>query len=310
MESTVSIDHEKWLQLRRKGIGGSDAAAVCGLSRWKTPLTVYLEKIGEIPSNQPDNEYMYWGRVLEEVVAREFEKRTHLKVRRVNHVIYHKVHKFMIANIDRKIANENALLECKTASQFHEDEWKDGKIPQEYLLQVHHYLAVTGFSRAYIAALLGGHTFIIQKIDRDPEIIDYLIKIESEFWHMVETRTPPAIDGSDESTRLLNLLYPHAVEDSIELDNTLNATIEERNRLAEKIKELERLKNEKENLIKYALKEHETGKTNKYIVSWKNISSIRLDTKALKKDHQEIYQEYAKPVEYRRLMIKEMKGNE
>ncbi len=208
MKSTLS--HKRWLELRR-GIGGSDAAAVCGLSRWKTPLTVYLEKIGErIPNNKINNEYIYWEKILKDVVAREFEKRTNLKVRKVrkvNHVIYHKIHPFMVANIERKIANEDALLECKTASQFHEDEWKDGKIPKECLLQVHHYLAVTGFSHAYIAALIGGHTYIAQKVDRDPEIIDYLVKIESEFWHMVETRTPPAIDGSEESIRLLNLLF-------------------------------------------------------------------------------------------------------
>ena len=307
--STRNISYEDWKNARRQGIGGSDAAAVCGLNRWKSPLAVYLEKIGEI-ENDIDNEQMYWGRVLEDVVAREFAKRTKMKVRNVNFIVRHPLYPFMIANLDRKIERKPYLLECKTTSVYRADEWKDS-IPQEYALQVHHYLAVTGYQKAYVAVLIGGQKFVIREIGRDPEIIEYLIKIEKEFWQMVETRTPPAIDGSDEAKRILDLLYPVAVQKNpIQLDNSVNALIEDRNALAKQIKQLEVLKNEKENQLKALLKGNESGKTDKYIVQWKNVQSSRFDLKGFREAHNELYQEYSKPVIYRRFMIKEVKNHE
>ena len=92
-------NHEEWLNARKKGIGGSDASVILGFNPWKTPFELYIEKTsGEI--REVDNEAVYWGNVLEDIVAEEFTKRTGKKVRRRNQIFKHKEYDWMIANID------------------------------------------------------------------------------------------------------------------------------------------------------------------------------------------------------------------
>ncbi len=302
--NTTSISYEEWKAARRRGIGGSDAAAIAGLNRFKSPLAVYLEKIGEVDSSV-DNEYVYWGKVLEEVVAREFEKRTGKRVHKVNAILVHPKYDFMIANIDRKISGEDAILECKTTSQWNAKEWQNNEIPQEYILQVQHYMAVTNTSHAYIAVLIGGNKFLIKDVKRDDELIDNLIKVEKEFWHLVETKTPPQMDGSKSSTEILNALYPQSKEMDISLPQNVNEIIAERNALSDQIKQLSEMKCEKENQIKAMMKESETARTDKYIITWKSVVSKRFDTKKFKSDHMDLYKAYTKETSARRLTIKE-----
>lgn len=91
----------------------------------------------------------------------------------------------MVANIDRKIVGQNAILECKTANQYLLKEWEDEEIPASYLLQVQHYLAVTGADRGYIAVLVGGQKFIWKEVPRDEELIEMIIQLEKDFWSLV-----------------------------------------------------------------------------------------------------------------------------
>ncbi len=302
---TKRISYEEWKKARKNGIGGSDAAAIAGLNRFKSPLAVYLEKIGEVDNNV-DNEYVYWGSVLEDLVAKEFEKRTGKKVHKVNAILVHPEYPFMIANIDRKVVGEDAILECKTTSAWNAKEWKDDEVPQEYIIQVQHYMAVTGAKKAYIAALIGGNHFEIKEIERDDELIESLIQIEKDFWHLVETKTPPDIDGSKASSEILNILYPAPTTDEIlSLGGDVEKLIEERNALVDQIKQLDEMKTEKENKIKALLGEHETARTNKYFISWKAITSKRFDSKSFKKDYKDLYDKYTKESSYRRLTIKE-----
>jgi len=216
----TQMTREEWLEARRKGIGGSDAAAVCGLNPYKSPLEVYLEKIGEIDPPE-DNEAMYWGRKLEDIVAQEFSERTGLKVRRVNSILQHKEVPFMLANLDRVIVGNDegpGVLECKTSSAFKLKDWEE--VPLMYQLQVYHYLAVTGYKYAYLAVLIGGRIFKTFRLDRDEEIIANLIKIESDFWHNhVLAGVMPEPDGNKTSTELLSKLYPESNAQTIVLED-------------------------------------------------------------------------------------------
>ena len=115
--STKNMSREDWLSLRRTGIGGSDAGAICGLNPYSSPLDVYFNKTGEAPETE-DNEAMRQGRDLEEYVARRFTEETGLKVRRSNQMYRSIEHPFMIADIDRLIIGEDAGLECKTANDW------------------------------------------------------------------------------------------------------------------------------------------------------------------------------------------------
>ena len=106
------LTHEEWLNWRRKGIGGSEVGAICGLSKYKSAYAIYLSKIDELPYEK-QSEQAHFGDVLEEVVAREFARVTGKKVRKKNKMLRHKDHNFMLANIDRLVVGEKAFLECK-----------------------------------------------------------------------------------------------------------------------------------------------------------------------------------------------------
>jgi len=302
---SLKIASDEWKTRRKRGIGGSDAAAALGLSRWKSPLRLYLEKIGEI-EEEPDNEAMYWGRVLEDVVVKAFEERTGKKTRRVNHMLIHPEYPFMLANIDRRIVGEKAILEVKTTAQWNEEEWKGDEIPQEYIIQGQHYLAVTNYSKVYFAVLVGGRKLIIKELERDNELIDMIIEGEKKFWEMVENRTPPELDGSKDAEEILSYIYPRAEEGTVIELPAYESLAEELVAIKKQIKELEQLAKEKENKIKELIGENEKAILGRYEVNWKNITSTRFDTKAFKKEYPDLYKQFARESSYRKFTIKEV----
>ena len=122
---TVGMGHEEWLRLRKTGLGGSDAGAICGLNPYASPMSVYKDKTSDGVDGE-DSESMRQGRDLEDYVARRFMEATGLKVRRSNQMYRSREHPFMIADVDRLVTGKDAGLECKTASAYSSDKWKDG----------------------------------------------------------------------------------------------------------------------------------------------------------------------------------------
>lgn len=321
LAKVTSENRVEWLQVRRKGIGGSDAAAIAGLNPYKSPVAVYYDKTGQI--EQPDlykvnerggfvegNEAAYWGNRDEAEVAKEFYLRTGKKVRKRNAVLQHPEHKFMLANIDREIVGEDAGLECKITGEFNKNEWQKGEtIPQQYYLQCQHYMAVTGRQKWYIAVKIGGNKFHWDVIERDEEIIESLVQLEKEFWEKVENLEPPEMDGSDSAKDVLNMLYPaENVEwEAVDLGEDADQLIKELEETKSQLKELEAQKKEAENKLKAMLGTNEAGETSEYIVTWKPVLQKRLDTKRLKEEHPEIYEEYTKENGYRKFGLKKKK---
>lgn len=305
---TKDLDRSNWLQYRKLGIGGSDVGAICGLNKYKSPIAVYLDKIGELPNNDEQSEAAYWGNVLEEIVAREFQIRTGKKVRHRNAMLKHTEYPWMLANLDRVVVGEKAILECKTTSAYMDQEWKDDKVPESYILQCQHYMAVTGFSKCYIAALIGGNKFVWKEIKRDEELISYLIAIEKDFWiNHIEKKIPPSIDGSESSTEVLKVLYPESIEDSETLlDYEAGELVQKRLELKEQEKEVKNQLNEVENKLKAKLQSYEVGKVDNFKITWKSINSSKLDNKTLKQEQPEIYKKYCKVSSYRKFEIKEV----
>lgn len=304
--STRGMEREEWLKWRKKGIGGSDASAVAGMSRWKSPLEVYLEKTDQIPDREA-GEPAYWGTVLEDIVAREFSKRTDLSVRRKNAMFRHDTYPFMLANVDREIVGCNKGLECKTASAWKGKEWDDGKVPAEYVLQCQHYMEVMDWESMYLAVLIGGQKFVYREIPRDQEIIDLLVYAEREFWGRVERKDPPSIDGHPKDKDLLELLYPRAdYEDEIPLPPEADTLVKQYEEAATDEKDAKERKEHASNLLKDMLGKHPIGTSDTHIIRWENIMSSRIDTKRLKKEKPEIYVDYLKESEYRKFSIKEV----
>lgn len=304
---TKNINREEWLQWRKKGIGGSDVAAIAGLNPWRSPIAVYLDKIGDIQEDE-QNEAMYWGSVLEDVVASEFTKRTGLKIQRRNAILQHPEHPFMLANLDRIIIDKeksNGILEVKTSGINMKALWEGDRLPDYVALQVHHYLAVTGYGYAYVAVLIGGREYKHQLIERDQEVIDYLVKIESDFWRLVESRTPPEVDGSESSTEVLSLLYKNPKPESeIALPPTAFDYIQAFEAAQAEEKAAADRKDAAANKLKSMLGDNEIGVLGDRRVSWKQVYSNRLDSKTLKADLPSIYQKYCRESISRRFAVK------
>lgn len=301
---TRDMERADWLKWRRKGIGGSDVAAIAGLNKWKSPVAVWLDKTGQIDPEEP-GETAYWGNQLEDLVAKEFEIRTGMKVRKKNSILQHPYYPFMLANIDRYIVGVREGLECKTSSEYRKDEWKDDNIPEEYILQVQHYMAVTGYETWWIAVLIGGNKFMYKRIERDEEIINYLIQIEKDFWtKYVVPKVLPPVDGSQASTEILNKLYPEAVPDSkIDIPPSAQNLLDQYDQAKEQEKYWADKKEEAANKIKQLMGENELAFFGERKISWKTVISNRIDTIALKKDRPDIYSQYVKENTSRRFVI-------
>ncbi len=303
---TAKMTREEWLQLRRKGIGGSDASVIMGKNPYRSILQLWEEKTGKLPVTDDGNEYTYWGNVMEPIIRKEFMNRTGLKVRQKHAMIFHKDYPYLFADVDGIVTDERGekcIFEAKTASQYKAEQWEDG-VPEEYILQVQHYLEVCGMDKAYIAALIGGNKFIFHTIYRDDELIRNLISREKEFWEgCVLTGTEPVMDDSDATRDYLNQKYSDPIEGSIQLQEDMKSVLAEYQDVDCKIKELEKQKTGFANQIKAAMGEYETGEVDGTVVSWKKISRESLDSKRLRKEQPEVFAEYTSVSSYRKLSI-------
>ncbi|MGS1015206.1 YqaJ viral recombinase family nuclease [Rhodanobacter sp. UC4450_H17] len=208
---TKKLPYGQWLDVRRNGIGSSDAAAAVGLCPYKSQLELWMEKTGRTPPEEVrpgQDDPRYWGTLLEPMVATAYQERTGRKVRKLNAVLQHPTFPFMLANIDREIVGvpDVQVLECKTAGEFGSRLWKDG-VPEYVQLQVQHQLAVTGKAAADVAVLLCGQQLEIHRIERDEEVIARLVVLEARFWEHVEKDIQPPADGSASAATALRKLY-------------------------------------------------------------------------------------------------------
>lgn len=306
LTSTTNLPYEDWLEYRKLGIGGSDASVVCGISRYKSPVELWMEKTNQIPQ-QEAGEAAYWGTILESIVRNEFTKRTGMEVKQLGQILQSVEHPFMLANLDGVCEHPDygpCIFEAKTASAYKAGEWDDA-IPDEYLLQIQHYMAVTGYKGTYIAVLIGGNTFKWRFVERDEELISMLINLEADFWEHVQNMTPPPLDGSDASAKFLAERFPNSVPASkVELPDTADALLTQYDEACEQLEAVTERKQEAENRLKEMLGDNEVGTANGRIVTWKSIVQDRLDSKTLKAEHPTIYQKYINKISYRRFSVR------
>ena len=308
MVSTKNLTREQWLKLRRNGIGGSDASVVMGKNPWRSIQQLWEDKTGRTPVQENSNEYTYWGNVMEGIIRKEFMNRTGLKVRQKHFMMFHPQFQFMFADVDGIVTDERGdkcIFEAKTVSQYREEEWRDGKIPVEYMMQVQHYLAVCGMQKAYIAALIGGNHFIYHTILRDEGMIAELVHAEKQFWdYNVKCDIRPEIDDSSATKDFLDKKYRDSVKDSVKLDRSLEAVLKQYQEVESQLKDMEQKKTGLSNQLKAALGEHEEGRLeNGQIVRWKRIEKKLVDAKKLKAEQPEIYKQYSNVSAYRMLSV-------
>lgn len=224
---TNDLSRDQWLTVRKGGIGSSDAASAVGLNPYKSQLELWMEKTGRdagLPKVDPKDQSspMYWGNLLESIVAAHYTMRSGHKVRRINAVLQHPTEPWMLANLDREVIGtpEVQILECKTAGINGARLWREG-VPEYIQLQVMHQLAVTGKQTADVAVLICGQDLQIHRIERDEGMIARLMELERQFWHYVETDTAPPADGSDSADVALRCLYPKDSGTTLDLSQDL-----------------------------------------------------------------------------------------
>ena len=304
LAKTKDMPREKWLELRKQGIGGSDAGAVCGVNPYSSPMKVFQDKTSD-ETEEIDNEAVRQGNDLEDYVAQRFMEATGKKVRRSNVMYCNEEYPFMIADVDRLVIGEDAGLECKTVSAYNEDKWKNGEIPLHYILQCYHYMAVTGKKVWYLAAVILGREFICKKLVWDDELIGSLIEAEKSFWHNnIVPRIMPEPDGSEVCDAVLGQ-YFHTTRKESEI--ALEGFDEKLGRREEILAQIEKLKEEKRKIeqeVKLFMQDNERASSEKYRVLWSSMDTTRFDTKQFKKDRPELYKDYAQTSSSRRFQVK------
>jgi putative phage-type endonuclease len=309
--SKVGMTEEEWNNARRLGIGGSDAGAILGLNPYFSALQVYLDKRGQLPEKE-DTEAMRLGRDLEEYVAQRFvqemaKRGEPKKVKNCNFVLQHPEYPWMLANVDRLIVGENAVLECKTASAFNKTDFEDGNIPEQYYAQAMHYLAVLGAQCVYMCILQFGKEPFIFKIDRNEEDIKTLIAVEKSFWEDCVIRgVEPAVDGTIGSRTALSILHPEGKED-LEIDvSPFTHNIREIVRINAQIKDLEAEAEKHRQEIQQYMRDATVGTSYFYRVTWRNSVRNLFDTARFKKDYPELAKKYIRTTNSRNFYIKEI----
>lgn len=320
--STLGMSREDWLEERKKSLGGSDMGAVLGLNRYRSPYTVWAEKTGRI-GEEPENEAMRVGRDLEPYVASRFEEASRKSVRRMNYLLRREDCPHLHANIDRQILGESSGLECKTASALNLKRYEGGDFPESYYAQCVTYLAVTGWERWFLAALVLGKGFYCYQITTvpddyvpgwcessvyvSPDEIAALKRCAADFWHdYVEADSPPPMDGDASTTEALETIYEGGGGE-VELFG--------RERLIEQYQYLMSRKNAieksadaiKQQLMK-DLGDNERGYCGRFTVDWKAQSRQTFDARAFAKDHPEMdLSRYYKTTNFRKFAVKEDK---
>jgi putative phage-type endonuclease len=304
---------------RSKYIGGSDIGAILGLSRFKTPLEVWMEKTGK-ETKRADSLPLRFGSFAEEFVASEYSRATGFELLHDESIYLHPEHSYMSAHIDRFVLGDedglppSRILECKTANPFSSGDWGEAgsdQVPMSYLCQCIWYMAITGIDKTDLAVLFGNSDFRIYEIARDQGLEELVIAKATTFWneHVLKDIPPPVQSEADCHT-LFNKGDPaksiEAKQETLELTKRLHALNIEIDVREEEVSSIKQT-------IMQSMEDAETLTfAGKVLVTWKAPKpSFRLDSKTLELDHPEIASNYKIPVQNsRRLVIKEFKNNQ
>lgn len=265
---TTSPEREAWLAARRKYLTASDAAAVLGQSKWKTPFEVWAEKTGAVePDNLDDNEPAEWGNRLERVIGEAHGEKTGRVVSfpPPYTLVVHPKHDWLaatpdayqFARHDENIPGRGAL-QIKTANAFKSKDW-EGEPPLDYQIQTNVEMAVTNTTWASLACLIGGQKFRYRDMQRNQQFIDLMIPRLKAFWDMVQTNTPPPADHSDSCLKTISKLFPEDQGGIITLPDEFLKVDEDLEACKEEIANLEKIKAGLTNQIKLAMGDNSIG---------------------------------------------------
>lgn len=221
--NVLKITGEEWLKYRQTGIGGSDAAAIAGVNKYKSKLSAFLDKVNPIVSYDSPSEAAEMGHIMEPVIRKVFKDRNpDYKVYQSNFMWRSEEHPFMLANVDGLIYDKErgwGILEIKNMSEYRLDEFGEEQIPIEFIIQSHHYMATLKLNYCIFAVFIGGNKYREFFVKRDESVIEYLIQLERSFWEEnVMKNVAPEPDGSESSGEALKQLYSKGLDKERVLD--------------------------------------------------------------------------------------------
>jgi len=303
---------------RSKYIGGSDIGAILGLSRFKTPLEVWMEKTGK-EIKKLDSLPLRFGSFAEEFVASEYSRATGYELLHDESIHLHPEHSFMSAHIDRFVLDGCAsapsrILECKTANPFSSGDWGEvgsDQVPMSYLCQCIWYMAITGIDKTDLAVLFGNSDFRIYEIVRDQALEALVIAKASAFWneHVLKD-IPPPVSSEQDCHTLFNKGDPaksiEAKQETLELTKRLHALNSEIDVREDEISSI------KQTIMSQMGEAESLTFAGKVLATWKAPKpSFRLDSKRFELEHPDLANSYKIPMQNsRRLVIKELKNNQ
>lgn len=291
------MDKALWLEERRKGIGGSDVAAIMGLSPWKTAYQVYREKRKEV-EDWKGNSLTDWGKRMEPAIRQWYSDQTGRDVRLPDKIMYHPKHPFMLASLDG-FTDDGRVVEIKTArSGKNWGEPETNQIPDYYAVQVHHYMTITGFQVADIPVSIAGGSPSLYIVEADKEISEMIIEACAKFWERVQTGNPPdPVTYADAVARFGKI----KTEGSLIASGNAILDILQIKNVRDDIKKLEeREEYLKGNLITYLGESGDTlvNESGETLLTYKLTNGRKMfDAKAFERDQPNLYQRYLKTSE-------------
>ena len=314
---TQNMKREKWLELRRLGIGGSDVAGIMKRSPWSTPLKIWCEKVGLAPDRDP-TESMEFGLMMEPTLRNwAVEKmNTHytagpaFKILSSPYLYARSDHPEYIANVDGVVLLDSdnteqlwAGLELKTTDRYYAEDWAEDTVPDYYMPQVQWYMSVTGLMHWVIGVLIGKR-FEIRVIDRDESLIASALEDVEPFWQRVIDRLMPEARGED--VKLLTTLFKGQTDDIIQAAD-LAGTLEEYLEIAEELKNMTGIQDGLKATIEQRIGNNKGLEADGFTANWSRWEQSRVNTKMLKEMYPEVHAAVVKPRLTGRLTVKRPK---
>lgn len=302
-------DRAAWLDLRKKYIGGSDAAVVAGVNTHRSPFALWLEKTGQSePEDLSDNPRVWFGREAEELVAKRFCMDERKKVRRTGVYVNDK-YPWACASIDRMIVGENSFLECKTSSGYFKYRWDNDQVPDAYYCQVLHYMTVMEMDYCYLGCMFdNGTDYVTRVVEFNQSDSDALMEAEQRFWEdCIKGGKMPEADASEACGKAIKVLYPGGGTEALEMEEMYDILCSDIKDLKKSKSELEKVITQKENQLRMMMGNHEFGRTSGWNVWYKSYERKSFDRERFERDYPGVYDNYTRVGKQRTLRIVERK---
>lgn len=311
-----SASEAEFVEGRKVGIGGSDAGAILGLSRYKSPFMVACEKLalvkrsGDTDATRRGKRREPW---LREILANYYTAETGKKITVFKSPAMYRAkdNPFMVANLDGFVAIEGlglGVLEIKTASEYMMGEWADDSVPDSYYAQGQHYTAVTGLPFTLFFAEVGD-TFLLRHAPAAPSFTGQMIDAERAFWtDFIEPRRLPEPSGLDSEDDYLMQLYGESESEAMLSLPDMAESAARYLFINDQLKALEAEKKKIANVLKARIGDAKGAALGAYKATWSRFTTERFDTEAFKVVHPALWQEYRKEAPSGRFTISAPKG--